>query len=231
MKTVNGASDYKVTEDGVVISVKRGYNKTMRTTFTKEGYERVGIVYDNGEKQHKLVHRLVAETYIPNPHNKPCVNHKDGNKQNNNVSNLEWVTYSENLLHAFDTGLKTSEGEKNSRNILTVQEVIGIYSKLLDGARVCDVADSYGVSRATVADIKFKRNWQNILNNLPDIKAKSKSKSLSESTVRWVCARLQDGMTAKQIVELSTNKTLTESMIWKIRSRQTYTEYSKDFNW
>lgn len=52
-----------------------------------------------------MIHRMVAETFLPNPNNYPCVNHKDGNKHNNNVENLEWCSYSQNTKHAIDTGL------------------------------------------------------------------------------------------------------------------------------
>lgn len=68
------------------------------------GYHFVALSKDNGY-HNKLVHRLVAEAFIPNPNNYPCVNHKDGNKSNNSVSNLEWCTIKQNLHHAVETGL------------------------------------------------------------------------------------------------------------------------------
>lgn len=91
------------------------YTKTQKilaaTPIDKNTYIRVSINY-NGKRQ-EYVHKLVAETYIPNPENKLQVNHKDGNKHNNNVDNLEWVTAKENSQHACDTGLcPRSKGKK-----------------------------------------------------------------------------------------------------------------------
>ena len=64
------------------------------------GYKQV-ILFGNGTKKNYRIHRLVAETFIPKPDGKDCVNHKDGNTKNNNVYNLEWVTAQENSLHSY----------------------------------------------------------------------------------------------------------------------------------
>ena len=66
---------------------------------TKKGYLRVDLYDENGKRKHFKVHRLVAQAFIENPDGKPQVNHKDGNKHNNSVTNLEWVTDSENKDH------------------------------------------------------------------------------------------------------------------------------------
>lgn len=74
------------------------------TISAKLPYTRVDLCKE-GKYAHTSIHRLVAETFIPNPENKPCVNHKDGIKSNNYIDNLEWCTYSENTRHAFALGL------------------------------------------------------------------------------------------------------------------------------
>lgn len=80
--------------------------ETGRRRDEKQGYLCTRMVDENGHNVAREVHILVAKTFIPNPNNYPIVNHKDGNKHNNRVDNLEWVTYSENNQHAYDTGLK-----------------------------------------------------------------------------------------------------------------------------
>lgn len=66
----------------------------------------------NGSQRMRTVHSLVATAFLPNVENKPCVNHKDGNKRNNSAENLEWVTFSENTIHAVENGLITNFGRK-----------------------------------------------------------------------------------------------------------------------
>lgn len=82
-----------------------------KCTILNTGYYYVNL-YKNKHSRRCLLHRIVAEAFIPNPSNFPCVNHKDGNKLNNDITNLEWCTYSYNEKHAFDTNLKKSYKKK-----------------------------------------------------------------------------------------------------------------------
>lgn len=83
----------------------------LKKRLTDRGYN-TAVVYNDGKQKVFKVHRLVAIEFIPNPENKPCVNHIDGNKENNIVSNLEWCTHSENIKHAFKIGLNSFDKNK-----------------------------------------------------------------------------------------------------------------------
>jgi len=107
MKEILGCGNYLVNENGDVWSKKN--NIFIKSWIGHNGYRSVSIYSDCKKKNYSL-HRLVAIAFINNPENKPEVNHKDGNKLNNHVSNLEWCTMSENAIHAYRTGLlKVSE--------------------------------------------------------------------------------------------------------------------------
>ena len=93
--------DVVVSDNGRVLSYKSGKWNELKPSVTSRGYARVTI----GHSDHSSIHRLVAETYIPNPNNKEHVNHIDGDKRNNRVENLEWCTRSENIKHGYKTGL------------------------------------------------------------------------------------------------------------------------------
>lgn len=105
---------YKINKNGKVLSVKQ--NKILKGKIGIKGYVEISLSKE-GKRKYTTLHRLLAETFIKNEHNKKCVNHKDGNKLNNSLDNLEWCTYSENIKHAFDTGLK-----KPRRNGLTYEQ-------------------------------------------------------------------------------------------------------------
>lgn len=94
--------EYQVSNYG---NVKKG-DKILKTSRQSKGYLTVKI-----KGTDKLVHRLVAQAFIPNPENKPTVNHIDGDKSNNKVENLEWNTYYENNHHAIDNKLRTANGK------------------------------------------------------------------------------------------------------------------------
>ena len=104
-KTIEGTNgEYQVSDTGLVKTTKTG--RILKPTVSSHGYERVCLFKMDRERRYR-VHRLVAMAFIPNPDNLPQVNHIDGNKRNNHVSNLEWVTNEQNSHHARDHGLRT----------------------------------------------------------------------------------------------------------------------------
>lgn len=116
---------YQISNFGNVKSLDRKVNaknnkkRLIKGTFLKlrfnnRNYNIVSL-YKNNIQEVRFIHRLVAETFIPNPENKPEVNHIDGDKQNNKIDNLEWCTRTENNKHAWKTGLnKVSDNQKKA---------------------------------------------------------------------------------------------------------------------
>lgn len=99
-KNIVDFDKYFISDKGEVFSKKQGVEKIRKLHDNGFGYLIVDLRKD-GKKYNKKVHRLVAEAFIPNPENKPEVNHKNGNRKDNRVENLEWVTSKENTIHAW----------------------------------------------------------------------------------------------------------------------------------
>ena len=121
---------------------------------TVDGYLKVNI---SGKT--RLIHRLVGLAFLENLENKPEINHIDGNKKNNVVGNLEWVTRKENAKHNFSKLGHSHKGEKNSRSILTAKEVAIIRKFDPSASNKKNLAQLLGVNICTIRDIFSRKSW------------------------------------------------------------------------
>lgn len=135
----------------------------LKNILDKDGYHRVNLkVKQKGFS--RFVHRLVCEAFIPNPENKAQVNHINGIKGDNRLSNLEWSTIYENRQHAYDTGLQNSytrRGIRNNFNKLSEEDVIlirKIYKEEIDVTQR-DLANKFEISQACVSFIIKRKTW------------------------------------------------------------------------
>lgn len=154
-------TDYYVLDSGEVYSTKHNKFKKIKPQKQKHGYMLVHL-HVNNKSVYKWLHRMVAETFIPNPENKPEVNHKDGDKENNDVSNLEWNTSKENIDHAFENELRKC-GEDSSHAKITNDDARKICELLVENKKTMnEIAKEVGCSVTTVFNIKKKKNWLDV---------------------------------------------------------------------
>lgn len=162
-KTINGFTDYKVSNYGKVKSLKYKKEKILKLSISSCKYYFVGL-WKNGVRINCKIHRLVTTAFIPNPENKPQVNHKDGNKQNNCVNNLEWVTCSENHLHAYKSKIrKTNNGNNSPYHKLREKEVLSIHGLYLDELTQKEIGIIYNISQMNVSDIINGKSWKQLI--------------------------------------------------------------------
>lgn len=222
MKEIENSKGYKITVEGHVFNSQ---GQKLKGNIGSNGYEKVTLVSDSGGKLYCVVHRLVATAYIPNPENKPYVNHIDGVKHNNHVDNLEWVTASENMIHAARV-LDKGVGENNGNSRYT-EETIREVCKLLELGHINqEIFIATGVERHTVSMIRTGKAWAWVSE---EYKIPKKSRTFSDSTVRWICRMLEQKIPTKQIIEMSNNPRLTKSMVDDIRIGRVYSDISKEF--
>lgn len=215
-----GFPEYCVDNKGRVYSLKS--RRFLNLQYNDNGYICVTLRVDGKTKTLK-VHRLVAMTYLADSFfDGAHVNHIDGDKSNNEVSNLEWVTRSKNMQHAYQTGLVISKSDRIQDDI-----VHEICLHLEQGSRVPDVASMFGITRDQVYRIisGTAYNYISFEYNLTKV---PKQQKLSPETVVTVCENLNQGLPVKTIAE-KTGVNL--STVKAIKYRKTQTHISSSFDW
>jgi hypothetical protein len=138
-------------------SFKKG--RTLRQTKNGKGYLAVKLCL-NGLQKSLVVHRIVAEAFVPNKMNYPQVNHLNGIKSDNRTDNLEWCTNRQNIIHAYNNGLiKTNKGEAHHMSKLKQTEVDEIRVFLSNGETMSSLARKYSVTVTSIYHIKIKKTW------------------------------------------------------------------------
>lgn len=127
--------------------------KILKGSMTTNGYRSVNLVKD-GKIRFFTIHRLVANAFIPNVENKPCINHKDGDKLNNNADNLEWCDYSYNNKHALDNGLRKPAWKgkfnlDNPHSIKIIQYAIDMV-KIKEWNSIREASKTTGISESAI---------------------------------------------------------------------------------
>jgi len=158
---------YQVSNLGRIKALERVVvvpERILKNVSSGTGYAQINLIRDKKRKI-CLIHRLVAQAFIPNPDNKSDVNHKKGIKHDNRVSELEWATESENMIHAHrvlgkKSNLKPKKGSSNGNSSLTFTQIEEIKALLAMGTSQRSIAKHYKVTQATICNINRGRTWK-----------------------------------------------------------------------
>lgn len=218
-----GYPNYCVTKDGRVYS-------SLSQRFLKQSsnqYKTVTLVNEDGKKNFH-VHRLVALAYVFNPDlaNKTQVNHIDGDKYNNNVANLEWVTPQENTQHAIETGLRNHSlppaprlfGDELAHKVCMLME---------EGFRVQDIEQMLNVPRYFINKIRSKESYQEISEQYDFSKVLKKQRISTDKVVK-ICDFLQEGVS---MAEIKRRLNVNLTTVRRIKRRETHIAISRDYKW
>ncbi len=218
-------TEYYVSIEGLV------YSKSINTGKIRELKKSNSNGYELINMYHKIyhVHRLVALAFIPNPENKRCVNHIDGIKNNNHVSNLEWVTHKENVNHAIETGLfDTRKRNIESIRLLTMEQAKEI-RELYDNRENTnisqrDLAEMYSVSGSTIKNILHNKTYRDDTLEVTITDPKDK-RLLTLEEVREI-RKLYANRKVEKITqkELAKKYSVSQKVIYCVVNNQTYRE-------
>ncbi|MDE2105320.1 MAG: HNH endonuclease [Patescibacteria group bacterium] len=153
-KKIKQWPEYEISDNGLI----RKKNGLLRKPYlTKTGYLYIAV-RRSGFKKSVAIHRLVAEAFIHTKNKGLHVAHLDGNKTNNCIKNLAWVTRSENEQHKIFHG-KSNRGERQGRSLLKSQQVLLIRKEIKLGIKQRIIAERFGVAKSTISSISTNKSW------------------------------------------------------------------------
>jgi hypothetical protein len=150
-----------IIKDGYILSTYRDSNVRLATSTCKKGYHRLTLTQDCGTKKTFLLHRLVAMKHIPNPEDLPQVNHKDGDKDNNQISNLEWCTNDYNTKNAVSNNL-IPRGKSRSNGKLSNDAVRNMRTLRAKGYTYYTLGTLFNVAYQTAHKVCIRQTYTHI---------------------------------------------------------------------
>ena len=221
-------TEYFVSRDGIVISRYKHKEKRLKVFKTDKGYMYVKL-WLNNKTRAAFIHRLVATAYIPNPKNKPEVNHKAGIKSHNYDTNLEWVTSKENKKHAKENGLTNYAKLDKCWDSKYTNKQIEKACKLMQENKLTlnEISDKSGIDKDTLYYIRSKSGWLEISSKyvFPD-KPLTISKAYNINIIKKVCKYLEQGKSPK---EISIKTGVNICTVRDIKKRRRWTQVSNAY--
>lgn len=231
---INGErTKYKISSKGFVISTayrgKEGRVHKLKHNHDRDGYCIITLNH-RGKKYTRKIHRLVAEAFIPNPQNLPEVNHKDGDKDHNDDSNLEWMTTGDNIRHAVDNDL---------RYRINSEEYIEMACQMLqdNDYDLNTISKITGIDRSMLVRIKNGKRWKSIsckydFSGYDKSTRASKGSSngsskINEDIASEICKHLEDHESPTDIAK---QLDVPRSIVYKIRNHTSWTHVSCNYN-
>lgn len=222
-KYIPNSKEYYVDQEGNVYSKYRKLNQNNQHT----GYKTVAIRYLDGSVKSEYVHRLVATAFLDNNFNLPVVNHKNLNKSDNRLENLEWCSYRDNSKHTWENNANRQEDGTAYWAKYTKDQIVRVCEMLTDGRRNVEITKETNVSYSDIYMIRSRKNWVHISKDYV-FREKSRVRKVSEETIRWVCNQILENKSNIEIAEMLNNR-LTRQDICKIKAGILYPDIASEY--